>query len=307
LFKRNPNYWQSGKPYLDELQFNITADPQTSVLQLEAGSVDVILHPSWRDYARLAKDASYRTLIDRATGSYYIIAFNTREGPLADKRVRQAIAWSIDRQRYLDTVLLGQSENRQLPWPKDGPGFEAAKNSAYSYDLDKAKALLAQTGLSNITFDINYVDTNVEPRAIAEILQADLNKIGVTMNLKTWEGAVFNTNLNAFKLQGAVSRFSGGSKNPALLLNTGTYQRVKNGNFSGIDDPRYAQIVSTLTTETNPTRLKQGFSEWNDYMVDSAHVLGLASNPGKIAFRAAVNGLSFSPHEAVDWTSAWIA
>ena len=80
-----------------------------------------------------------------------------------------------------------------LPWTTASPAFEDAKNSHYSFDLDKAKSLLAQAGVSNLTFDLGYNQAgySAEYAAWAQIIQSDLATIGVRVNLVPQEGPVF--------------------------------------------------------------------------------------------------------------------
>src|SRR5690242_1560513 len=67
---KNPNYWDTGKPYLDELQFRIFTDPQAMMTEFESGTLDVALQPSLVDWARTQKEARYQALINQNSGNY---------------------------------------------------------------------------------------------------------------------------------------------------------------------------------------------------------------------------------------------
>jgi peptide/nickel transport system substrate-binding protein len=148
-YVRNPNYWQSGRPYLDELYVQVTRDAPAAALQFESGSVDAMINPPVRDLARLQLDPKYRALINKSTGQYFVVAFNTTQPPFDNKQVRQAFNHAIDRKRFADTVLIGTGEPRNLPWAPQSPAYDASKNTRYAYDPEKAKSLLAQAGLAS--------------------------------------------------------------------------------------------------------------------------------------------------------------
>jgi peptide/nickel transport system substrate-binding protein len=67
--KKNPNYWQSGKPYLDGIEIKIFSDPQSMVSQLEGGGIDVAIGPLIRDAKRLANDSRYQVVYNQNSGS----------------------------------------------------------------------------------------------------------------------------------------------------------------------------------------------------------------------------------------------
>jgi len=97
--------------------------------------------------ARLKGDPKYQFIVDPASGTYTLVAANTTLPPTDNKLVRQAINWTINRQRYTDTVqqaLYGQPKD--LAWPPTSPANDPAKQMHYQQNLDTAKALVQQAG-----------------------------------------------------------------------------------------------------------------------------------------------------------------
>ena len=115
-FEKNPNYWQSGRPYLDAVQVNVKADIQTMTAELEAGAADLIVLPSWRDFVRLKSDPKYQAIVTPMPGYFYMFQPNVTFKPLDDKRVRQALNYAIDRKRIIDSVILGEGTTMATPW-----------------------------------------------------------------------------------------------------------------------------------------------------------------------------------------------
>src|SRR5207237_10876120 len=132
----------------------------------------------------------------------YQIQANVTFKPLDDKRVRQALNSAIDRKRIADTLLLGLVAPQDLPWPASSPAYEQAKDHLYAFDLDKAKSLLTQAGVSNLELDFVHAPTLPEYATIAQGYQADLAKISVKLNVKSTDIAALFDAIHSQKYNG---------------------------------------------------------------------------------------------------------
>src|SRR5215207_8567515 len=190
-FTKNKNYWQSGKPYLDGIVTNIRSQ-QNMALQLEGGLLDAVKIPHIDDFARLRTNPEFVAQIAPNSGTFFEIGINTKTKPLDDKRVRQALNYALDRKRYADTIFKGAATPINLPWSESSPAFDASKNNVYPYDLDRARALLRDAGVSDLETDILVIGI-AQPQLLAftQIYQASLNEIGVKLNIKNLEQAVW--------------------------------------------------------------------------------------------------------------------
>jgi len=308
-FAKNAHYWQSNKPYLDALHVTINADPQTMITQFEAGALDAANLPPVRDAVRLAKDPKFRLMVNQRTGGYYLAALNTALPPLDNKLVRQALNHAIDRQRFVDSVLLGTSEAESLPWPSFAPAYEAAKKSGITFDLDKAKSLLAQAGVSGFEMDLVFstVGAATEYTALGQIYQADLAKIGVKMNLKPLEAAVWRDQVGNHKFNGInldSSRFA--NLESVSVFSTSVYW-LPQGNAENYNNERYKQLVEAAATEPDAAKRKQVYSQLNDFLLDESFVMVLATNPPSVLVRDGLNDLRYSGHDGLLYTDAWLA
>src|SRR5437762_3607213 len=104
---KNPNYWQSGRPYLDAIEYRVLPDAQSMVSQFEAGALDMALNPPLQDAGRLKSNPQYQVVTNPNTGRYYTAGWNVASSPLDNKLVRQAMNFAMNRQRFADAVLLG--------------------------------------------------------------------------------------------------------------------------------------------------------------------------------------------------------
>ena len=202
---KNPNYWQTGKPYLDRIVTSIFNDGQAAVAQLEAGALDIADMTTINDTVRLQKDPKYQVLVNNVTGAFWNVLPNCKKELTSDKRVRQALNYALDRQRITDSVWQGLAKPEALPWSSTSPAYEASKNTAYAFDLDKARALLTSAGVSNAQLDISWPTSVPDYAKVAQIYQADLAKIGVVTTLKPLEPPAYAAALQGFTYGGVMT------------------------------------------------------------------------------------------------------
>ncbi len=108
-FKKNPNYWQKGLPYLDGVQFTFFTENQPQVLALQGGSVDMMLSTPFQGSQALFSDPNVNILTARSS-QYREVAMRVDMDPFKDKRVRQAIALTLDRDKIIAGLFNGKSD-----------------------------------------------------------------------------------------------------------------------------------------------------------------------------------------------------
>src|SRR5262249_4689702 len=160
------------------------------------GALDLVKSPPIHDFARLKSDPAYQALLE-PEGRFFYLGANMTVKPLDDKRVRQALAYTMDRKRFVDTISLGFGTAQSCPGPSFSPAYEASKANVYSFDLDKARSLLNAAGVSNLELEIWPVSLYPELEDFAVIHQADLDKIGVKLTIRkvdlaSWVDTIIN-------------------------------------------------------------------------------------------------------------------
>src|SRR5437879_433345 len=310
---KNPNYWESGHPYLDGVNVSIFRDAQAMVAALESGTLDVADLVPIPDADRLRNDSKYKLYQTHDLGQYFYAIVNCGQAPTNNKLVRQALNYAIDRQRFTDTVMKGfTGEPRALPWAKSSPAFDAAKNKAYPFDLDKAKSLLAQSGLSNVEFNISWALAGyaAEYEQLATIIQSDLATIGVKANLKptdpptfTQQGLGLNPPFNGMRLSaGAFTQlFEAGSE--FALSRTYGYAN----NAAGFYDDKWTQLASSVATEPDLAKRKQLYSDINDYLLDQSFTMAITPYPDIVGTRPNVMDLKYFLSTATNDRNIWLA
>jgi peptide/nickel transport system substrate-binding protein len=304
---KNPNYWQSGKPYLDSIQIPVFRDQVAMITALEAGQIDVARPPALTDLVRLKKDAKYQVSINPQTGTYNVTGLNLTKPPFDNKMLRQAMNYAIDRKRYADTIAGGLVQSNPLPWPATSPGYEASKLNAYAFDLDKAKSLLQQSGVGNLEFDYVVVPGS-EADGFGQVYQADLAKIGLKMNLKDMDSATWVDQVNNRKWFGVY--FAGVTYvhlSPSTALTNGKAFNPQLNN-SGYTNDKYVQLITQAATEPDAAKQKALYSQMNDLLLDESFVGFVApSTASSYIASSKVNGIAWTAHESPWYLDAWLA
>jgi oligopeptide transport system substrate-binding protein len=182
---RNPNYFIKGRPYLDQITFQVGVEPNVAFLKLQRGEVDILgdgIPPA--DFLKVMADSKLNKLVavgDQLQTGY--VTINTQVAPLTDVRVRRALNMAINKTRIVRII-----NNRAIPasqvLPPLMPGYDKAYKG-YAYDPAQAKKLLTDAGYPNGFSTVLYANnTDPNPR-IAQAIQQDLAAIGVKAELKT--------------------------------------------------------------------------------------------------------------------------
>ncbi|QXZ81217.1 ABC transporter substrate-binding protein [Rhizobium sp. L51/94] len=185
--ERNDNYWNKAVSVrLDKVTFRFISDPQAQAAALKSGGVDAI--PEFAAPELMASFAGNEALVTRIgnTELKVVAGMNNSQKPFDDKRVRQALMMAIDRKTVVDGAWSGLGTPIGSHYTPNDPGF-LDLTARWPYDPQKARALLADAGYGQgFSFTIKSPQMAYASRS-AEIIQAMLADIGVTVTIETTE------------------------------------------------------------------------------------------------------------------------
>jgi peptide/nickel transport system substrate-binding protein len=194
ILKRNPLSW-SVVPRIDRVRFSVVPDAITQSLELEKGSGDVAINSLPMD--SLPVLAARPNLQLEQTGGTEIqyLGFNLRDPLLKDVRVRQAIAFAIDRELIIKTLLLGHARPASSLLPESHWAW-TGDVARYDFDPARARRLLDEAGLKlsadGIRFHLAMKTSNDEgARLLAAVLQQQLAGVGIALEIRSYEFATF--------------------------------------------------------------------------------------------------------------------
>jgi peptide/nickel transport system substrate-binding protein len=288
---------------------SIHSDAQATVVSFEAGALDLISSglPT-SDFVRLTQDPGYATLLNDHTGTSWVMYPNCTRPPTPtnNKLVRQALNYALDRQRMADAIWHGVQGPILLQWLPTSPAYDADKNHAIAFDLDKAKALLAQAGVGPTHLDVIYQSpAPSEVATMLQIYQADLATLGIDAGLKPLEAAGFNAARNAFDFDLDFGGFTVAHLLPPSQMLGFAYGPDRNN--SGFKDDTYSQLVNQVLTETDVNKQRALYSQLNDYLLDQSFVQHIVPVPERAVGQKNIRGLRFDFQPALVLGEVWMA
>lgn len=188
-YEAHPDYW-GGKAPIDKLIFSITPDAAVAYAKVKAGECHLMPYPNPADLAAMKVDPDLKVQSQEGLNVGYL-AFNTEKKPFTDKRVRQALNMAINKAAIIDAIYLGAGKVAKNPIPPTIWSYNDDIKD-YPYDPEAAKKLLAEAGLADgFTTDIWAMPVkrpyNPNARRMAEMIQADWEKVGVKAEIVTFE------------------------------------------------------------------------------------------------------------------------
>jgi peptide/nickel transport system substrate-binding protein len=313
--KRNPNYWRTGQPYFDGIETHLYRDAQAMVAGLEGGALDEVDSPNLQDLVRLKDDPKYQALVVAASGQFVCFVANTTMPPMDNKQFRQAINYAIDRQRFTTTVFKGLVQipsGQDLPFPPQAPASDSARNQRYTFDLDKARSLLAASGVTNAEIDLVYSSTSFGDTnaPLAQIVQADLKSIGITLNLRPVD---FPTqfdlgNRRAYNgLLLSVGSSAQLAEASSVLTRSRFFSPDPKSSFTGLDNPMYRQLINAAATEADLAKRRDLYGQIEDILLDESASMTVSLYPQTALASARVHDLSYDFRPGLTYASAWFS
>jgi dipeptide transport system substrate-binding protein len=183
-----------GRPKIDHLIYSITRDATARYAKLKTGECQAMAFPKPADLDAMRKDPQL-TILQKEGLNVGYIAFNVEKKPFDSKLVRQALNYATNKDAILKAVYQGNGQVAKNPIPPILWGYNDAVQD-YPYDPAKARQLLAQAGYPNgFEVDLWYLPVtrpyNPDGKRMAELIQADWEKVGVKTKLVTYEWAEY--------------------------------------------------------------------------------------------------------------------
>ena len=199
ILEKFKDYWRGwGDNNFERIIIKYIQEPATANLMLQRGEADIVIGLTEQMKNDLEKLTDKGVVVYRHPSlETYYIGLNCQKGPTADVRVRQAIAYAFPYEQYVKENLQGNAKQMVGFIPSTFPGFNP-DIPTYSYDLEKARKLLAEAGYPDGGFTLKYVwETGYEwKRPVAEVLQQSLKKLGIEMTIQELNNAAFNALLS---------------------------------------------------------------------------------------------------------------
>lgn len=312
--RKNPNYWQRGLPYLDEIVFRVVPDINTRATMLQAGDADMALALSIPDIQRFKSVRGFKVQQELGSQQYYI-TINTRKPPLNDVRVRQALNYAVDKEGIIRTVFLGLAKPATAVYINSTvDGY--SPGGSYPYDPNRARQLLDEAGFRVGAGGIRAregrpLQLELLTRKggtpgdfeVAELVQGMLRAVGVDVKLTVLESAIFVPTVTKPPDQAtydlvnlAVGTFTGDAEYTMLTFYHTNSAAPRYFNRAYYSNPTVDQLIEqSLRATTSPGRNRIYYSQIIKQVVQDAPIIMLFDVLQHIALRENVHGVYLEP------------
>ncbi|MFE6867910.1 ABC transporter substrate-binding protein [Kitasatospora sp. NPDC057692] len=281
---RNPSYW-GAKGHADKLVYKVLPDTDSRYQSLRSGDADLV----WTETpAQLKQAAGDGLRVATGPGSTSTVLFNTKAAPFDDPRVRKALQYAVDRSAVEKVVYLDQGKVSDGPIASTSP-YRAAGDASYpAHDPAKARALLAEAGHPDLSFEY-LVDSRPEGQQRATVLQQMFAEAGVKMTIKPLDPAGLGTAMfqRKFQVMDFVTSMFGDTDTALASL----YAPDAPYNFTGWNSPKAGQAIAAGRGTVDPAQRARSYQEAAQEVVDDAPMIFLTENQVGFLASAKTGGL----------------
>jgi peptide/nickel transport system substrate-binding protein len=278
-FQANPDYWE-GAPKVQKIRVKTVTDASSLQAELQSGGVDI---------APLANNLPPDTLktlgqkpnlkLEQFNGSNIdYLGFNT-QSPVLDKvKIRQAIAYGVNREQIINDLLSGQAAIAHSILPVESWAYN--EGVKYTYDPAKAKQLVQESGYKNEPIKFKFSVGNAAVNQYAQVIQNSLKEIGLNVEIETLEPNTLRQQLALGQFQMNTGRWIGGNQDPIFLrdlFSTGKIPNAKGGccNRSRYSNSEVDKIVEEAFNSNDREKAKQLYFKVQDIVSNDVPMLPL--------------------------------
>ena len=297
--ERNDAYWGE-RAKLARIRFAVVPDATTQALELRKGSGDVAINSLTPDTVfTLEKDPNL--LVERAAGTRLAyLGFNLRDPILKDARVRQAIAYTLDRSPMIEYLWRGQAQPARSVLPTQSWAYNGGVPS-YDHNIAKANQLLDAAGYSEVNgvrFHITMkTSTDENTRLMVAVMQQQLREAGIALDIRSFEFATFFADVQhgAFQMYGL--RWIGGNEDPDIFEYAFSSAKFPpNGANRGYySNPKVDALIDKARREIDPNVRKPLYAEVQSILANDLPYINLWYLDNVLVHTRRVRNLKLNP------------
>ena len=264
VIERNPAYWGM-PPKVERVRFAVVPDTTTRALELRKGSADLEINALPADMVVIIEKQRQLDVM-RSPGSIYAyLAFNLRDAIVKDVRVRQAIAYAIDRQPMIHYLWRDMARPAASVLPPESWAYDGEVRT-YPHDPARARQLLDAAGYperNGVRFHLTMkTSTEESTRLMVAVLQQQLREVGIALDIRAFEFATFYSDVQKGAFQIFSMRWTG-NEDPDILEHVFSSQSFppKRANRGYYSNPRVDALIDDARSTVDRDRRKRDYDE----------------------------------------------
>lgn len=310
VFERNDAYW-GDKPSFKYLKVEVIGDATTAVSALKTGEIDMIYdigNVLTADSFNELKSVGFLTYVSESQ-STLALALNTKTGFTNELTVRQALEYAVDKNTICKTVYGNLRTPSDTLFSSKLPYCGEKLNTSYTYDPDKAAALLEEAGWTlsggsqyrikhgqTLSLKYCYISTDTVSKSLGEVLQSMYAKIGVEVQLVGEESNSFNKRQQSGDFDIIVSETWGNQYDPHSMV--ASYREPAHADYraqEGLSNKAYLDdLITKLLVETDETRLQEMYTEIFNILQNNAVYIPVCSSTILCVTAKDISGVEFN-------------
>lgn len=302
---KNPNYWEDGLPFLDEVQVFVVPDDNNRILQLQGGEIDGTYDVPPSRVPELRQDPNLKVIEFPSTFSQYV-TFNHRNPPLDDVNARLALQYATDKQTLIEVVLFGVGVEATsfmpkgaLHWNDSLPGFP--------YDPARATELLGQSKTPDgFTLEIQTSAGSAEEEQLATVLKDFWSQIGVDLQISPLERSVVLDNYRNNTFQAQITGWTNDIIDPDELVAYAVLPESSEAYHTGWANPEAQDLARQGAAELDPAKRREIYFRIQEIFNQDSVMLLLYHKPYVDVTTTRVRNFGHPPTGQWEWKQTWL-
>jgi peptide/nickel transport system substrate-binding protein len=290
-------------PYLDEVIIKPIPDGTQRLNAVKTSTVDIIDLPPQKDMVALKTGTELR--YSELPGlAYRYIQINVKRPPLDNKALRQAIAWSIDREAINKAVFFNVGQTGYQAIPPSSFAFDPDFKAYTPRNIDKAKELVKQSGLSDTSFT-GIVPNTPDDKQLAEVFKEQMSEAGINMTIELLEGTVLGERSLKREYQAVINGWSGRPDPDGNVYNF--FHSKGAQNRSDYLNPEVDKLLEAARVTSDNAERKKLYSQANVLILDDSPVVFSQHRPEVKVMSQKVQNFVHVPDGMIRLWSVWLA
>lgn len=313
VVEKNADYWQEGKPLLDQIVFRPISESETRLAALESGQIDICYDIALKDVDRVEQSDTLKVAITPPVDWLFTAYTNMRKPPFDNQAVRQAFALAIDREGFNEAFLGGHGAVTYSPFAEAHWAHHAGLDGKFAYNLEEAAAKLEEAGYpggQGLTFTMMVPTGYPEYREISELIQGAFTELGADVSVEEVELAQWSERLiQTREFDVAVDGTRRAAADPAITFSGGYLFPPSENNICGFMPemlPEYVDLLSQAATTQDQEERAELYRQAQEVFVDFAPGPMILHKPFGNGLRAEVEGFVPHPQYHQDFSTVWL-
>jgi len=287
--ERFAQHWRNDQTLLNRIVVRTIPDESAAAAALQTGAVDLLLTTGALAETQLRDRPGIRIERPQASPRSFYLMINTARPPFEKLEIRQAISRAIDRRRIAEIVYRKNGGETCQPWAPGHWAHAPEVERACGFDLAEARRLMERSGIAPFTTTVNTAVDAYSPGSVetAQILKEDLAKIGITLDIKTYDQARARSLLLASDFDMLLHVYTEGGNDPQFILPSGIYGPGGRAKYTA---PAYEALVAAAGRTADIAARKDIYRQISLAIAEAAFVMPIVHEFPSIPMKRGIEG-----------------